>query len=152
LVRIGVQDLDLLKVPPPGSIVVLDRPWVVLAGLEADVKTKLPLALRSETEALERLAEAAVDCLGIIRIVVFGSRVRGDFHGDSDLDLLVVVENLECKDGVIHLIHDLELVYDVPLSPTLYTRHELEENKRLGSAFFRDIESEGIIVYDAEPV
>lgn len=115
------------------------------------MKTKLPLALRSETEALERLAAAAVDCPGIIRIVVFGSRVRGDFHGDSDLDLLVVVENLECKDGVIHLIHDLELVYDVPLSPTLYTRHELEENKRLGSAFFRNIESEGIIVYDAEP-
>jgi hypothetical protein len=43
-------------------------------------------------------------------------------------------------------------VYDVPLSPTLYTRHEMEENKRLGSAFFRNIESEGIIVYDAEPV
>jgi predicted nucleotidyltransferase len=122
-----------------------------LVGLEADVKTKLPLALKSEMKALERLAAAAAAYPEIIRIVVFGSRVRGDFHGDSDLDLLVVVDNLRRKDGVIRLIHDLELEYDAPLSPTLYTPNEIEENTRLGSGFFKAIESEGIVVYDAEP-
>jgi predicted nucleotidyltransferase len=121
-----------------------------MAGIEVDMKTKLPLALDSERGALERLAEAAADYQEIVRIVVFGSRVRGDFHGASDLDLLVIVKNLKHKDRVIHLIHDLELEYDVPLSPTLYTRYEVEENERLGSAFFRNIESEGIIIYDAE--
>lgn len=114
------------------------------------MKTKLPLALDSEREALARLAESAADYTDIVRIVAFGSRVRGDFHGASDLDLLVIVKNLKHKDKVIQLIHDLELHYDVPLSPTLYTRNEVEENERLGSAFFRNIESEGIIIYDAE--
>lgn len=145
-----VQDQDPLKVPFPGSIVIGNRRWVLMVGIEVYVKTKLPLALDSEMQALARLAEAAADQPDIVRIVAFGSRVRGDFHGASDLDLLVIVKNLKHKDRVIHLIHELELSYDVPLSPTLYTRSEVEENERLGSAFFKNIESEGIIIYDAE--
>jgi predicted nucleotidyltransferase len=113
-------------------------------------KVRLPLALETESEAIERLAAAAKEIPDISRIVVFGSRVRGDFSGDSDLDLLVVVEDLRHRDRIIRLIHDLELEYDVPLSPTLYTRNEVEVNKRLGSAFFRNIEREGIVIYDAE--
>ena len=144
-----MQDQGSLKVPPPGSIVIGNGRWVLMAGIEVDVITKLPLALDSEMQALERLAEAAADYPEIVRIAVFGSRVRGDFHGASDLDMLVIVKNLKHKDRVIHLIHDLELSYDVPLSPTLYTRNEVEENERLGSVFFRNIESEGIIIYDA---
>jgi len=101
-------------------------------------------------EALERLAEAAAAYPEIITIVVFGSRVRGDFHEDSDLDLLIVVRNLEGRDRIIRLVHDLELEYDVPLSPTLYTREEVQENERLGSEFFRNLEREGIVIYDAE--
>lgn len=27
-------------------------------------------------------------------VIAFGSRVRGDFHGESDFDVLVVVEGL----------------------------------------------------------
>ena len=113
-------------------------------------KVRLPLALETESEAIERLAAAAKEIPDISRIVVFGSRVRGDFSGDSDLDLLVVIEDLRHRDRIIRLIHDLELEYDVPLSPTLYTRNEVEVNKRLGSAFFRNIEREGIVIYDAE--
>jgi len=112
------------------------------------VKIKLPMAISSEIEALERIAEAAADYPEIVRIVVFGSRVRGDFHGASDLDLLIVVKNLQHKDRVIRWLHNLELDYDVPLSPTMYTRNEVHENERLGSAFFKNIDAEGIIIYD----
>jgi predicted nucleotidyltransferase len=119
------------------------------AGTEVDVKAKLPLASKSETEALDRLAEAAAGYPEILRIVVFGSRVRGDFHGESDLDLLVVVGDLKRRDPVIRLIHDLELQYDVPLSPVLYTRDEVEENQRLKSPFVSKIESEGVVIYEA---
>ena len=110
---------------------------------------KLPLALKSEMDALERLAEAASEYPEILKIVVFGSRVRGDFHGDSDFDLLIVVEHLKHRDKVIQLVHDLELEYNAPLSPTLYTNEEVRENKRLGSSFFRNVEREGIVIYDA---
>lgn len=111
---------------------------------------RLPLAQRSELEALERLAETAADYPEILRIVVFGSRVRGDFREDSDLDLLIVVRSLEGRDGIIHLVHDLELVYDVPLTPTLYTWKEVQENERAGNEFFHNLEREGIVIYDAE--
>jgi predicted nucleotidyltransferase len=112
------------------------------------MKMKLPLALKSEMEAMERLAETASEYPEILKIVVFGSRVRGDFHGDSDFDLLIVVESLKNRDRVIRLIHELELEYDAPLSPTLYTQKEVEENKRLGSSFFGNVEREGVMIYD----
>jgi hypothetical protein len=51
---------------------------------------------------------------------------------------------------VIQLIHELELEYDAPLSPTLYTQKEAEENKRLGSSFFANVEREGVMIYDTE--
>ena len=57
-----------------------------MVGIKVYVKTKLPLALDSEMQALARLAEVAADHPDIVRIVAFGSRVRGDFHGASDLD------------------------------------------------------------------
>lgn len=117
---------------------------------KADMKTKLPMALSSEIEALGRIAERAADYPDIVRIVVFGSRVRGDFHGASDLDLLIVVKNLRHRDRVIGWLHNVELDYEVPLSPTMYTLNEVHENERLGSAFFKNIDAEGIIIYDAE--
>jgi hypothetical protein len=81
-----VQDQDPLKVPFPGNIVIGNRRWVLMVGIEVYMKTKLPLALDSEMQALARHAEAAADHSDIVRIVAFGSRVRGDFHGASDLD------------------------------------------------------------------
>lgn len=114
------------------------------------MKTKLPMALSSEIEALGRIAERAADYPDIVRIVVFGSRVRGDFHGASDLDLLIVVKNLRHRDRVIGWLHNVELDYEVPLSPTMYTLNEVHKNERLGSAFFKNIDAEGIIIYDAE--
>ena len=49
--------------------------------------------------------EAFVDCLrcrygdDLLRVVLFGSKARGDFDDESDIDLLVVVLILETLEG-----------------------------------------------------
>jgi len=45
------------------------------------------------TEALKRLFAGR-----LVTVVAFGSRVRGDFGGESDLDILVVVRDLTFED------------------------------------------------------
>lgn len=102
-------------------------------------------ALRILTEALQKITE-------VLKIVVFGSRIRGDFRESSDMDVMVIIRNMEIetKNAVVRILHDVELQYDVPISPVIYTRNEYEMNKRLKSNFIEQVENEGIVLYDSE--
>lgn len=55
---------------------------------------------RERRRALERaqlLADIAVSRLDVTAVVVFGSFARGDFHQDSDVDVLVIAEELPTR-------------------------------------------------------
>ncbi len=99
-------------------------------------------------EAAERLSRNG----RVLRIVAFGSRVRGDFRADSDLDLLIIVDKKDrvIKDFIVGLIYDYELDTDISFSPTVLSLHELEVNRQMGSPFLKSVEAEGIVLYDAE--
>ena len=70
--------------------------------------------------------------------------------GDSDLDLLLIVSDPDSRDEPIGMIHDIELELDVPLSPTIMTLAEYDKNKAMGSSFVKNVEREGIVIYDIE--
>jgi predicted nucleotidyltransferase len=84
--------------------------------------------------------------------MVFGSRVRGDFRGDSDLDILIVVDkkNRAVKDAVLNIIYSYELQADISCAITVLSREEMKFNEKLGSPFLESIQKEGITVYDIE--
>jgi len=103
----------------------------------------------SEKEAIRKIASALSTLSEIEKVVVFGSRVRGDFDAFSDLDVLVVVKKIAVRHRVIHALHEIEIAYDIPLSPVIYTIMEYAMNKKLKSKFIANVEREGIIIYDA---
>jgi len=107
------------------------------------------LLSQSEKAVLEKISAGAAALPGVSRIVFFGSRNRGDFSKDSDLDILIILKDISHKDNAIRFLHDLELAYDVPLAPVIYTEHEYEINKRMKSGFVLNIEKEGTVLYDA---
>jgi predicted nucleotidyltransferase len=110
----------------------------------------LPLMTPAERKALKKIArEAALHPL-LERLVAFGSRIRGDFHGDSDLDILVLVRDIAAKDEIVSFLYRIETEYDVPLSPVIYTVAEYETNRRMGSRFVQNVEEEGVVLYDAQ--
>jgi len=110
----------------------------------------LKFAQKSETTALEKATTALSVFPETERVVLFGSRVRGDFEGSSDIDILIIVTDISIKNKVISALHDIELEYDVPLSPVIFTHREYDINKKLKSGFIENIEREGIVLYDAK--
>ena len=45
--------------------------------------------------AIRQMVEIIVDGWDPVQVVLFGSRARGDFHDDSDVDLLVVLDDVK---------------------------------------------------------
>ena len=84
----------------------------------------------------------------ILDIRLFGSKARGDFYEDSDIDIFILVKEKTpyIREKVSDLAADYIFDYDTPLSISLYDLFEYKKNKELGSFFFESVEKEGILL------
>ncbi len=88
----------------------------------------------------------------LINITVFGSRARGDFSKDSDLDVLVVVKNktIPVSSFINDTFYDEELKNDIPFSVTVMPEKSWEKNKKFNTGFYLNIKREGKIFYGTD--
>ena len=118
------------------------------------------LASASLDESLRLLlhdAQAALlDLYGpwLDRLILFGSRARGDHRPDSDVDLLVVLDDQrrtlpdELREAeYVEIIVDLLLKHDLLLSVVPVTRSRLAANQE---PLFWHVQEEGITLFDME--
>jgi predicted nucleotidyltransferase len=105
-----------------------------------------------EKDILHKIAEKFAVDRRILKAIVYGSRVRGDFRGDSDFDVMIIVDkkSRELKDKIIDIFYAYELATDMPFSLTIRSQDELNYNEKLGSPFFERIKKEGITFYDSQ--
>ena len=84
----------------------------------------------------------------LIRVVLFGSKVRGDATRESDIDVLVVIhsEGWRLGDEIRSLGYALELEHGVVLSIQVMSERHYEELRLFGSQFFKAVEREGVSV------
>jgi len=80
-------------------------------------------ALREYVARLRRRFPDRID-----RILLFGSRARGDAGADSDTDVLVILRepDRELADAVTDQAFDIMVEYSVDIEPTIFDRHEWE--------------------------
>lgn len=112
---------------------------------------KQSLLTHEEQAALREISNKAITLPGISKIIFFGSKRRGDFHQESDIDILIVLKDISFRDTAIKFLHDIELMYELPLSPVIFTEREYTINKKMKSRFIMNVEQEGIVLYDAQP-
>ena len=80
------------------------------------------------------------------KVILFGSRARGDAKPDSDWDILILVdkERITAKDfeEINYPIFDIGFQTGEHISPKLYTFKEWEV--RRFTPFYKNVEQEGI--------
>jgi predicted nucleotidyltransferase len=99
-------------------------------------------------KVLKELKHGMENQLGdrLVKMVVFGSRARGDFGAESDTDIAIIVRELsrELKYQILDTVADIEMEFVIPLSVVVFSESEFERLKKRERRIALDIEKEGI--------
>ena len=84
----------------------------------------------------------------ILRLIVFGSRARGDAEPESDLDLLVEVDRLEpgVRQWISECAWEAGFSEYVLVAPVVYTKEEFQYELNQFSCFLRNVLREGVTI------
>jgi len=101
-----------------------------------------------EKGALKELKETLNLLLGdmIVKFVIYGSRARGDYDSESDIDIAIVVRNLtgELKNKILERVAEIEFKYIVPMSTFVVSEEDFNNLKERERRIAIDIERDGI--------
>lgn len=82
----------------------------------------------------------------LITIKLFGSKIRGDFSPESDIDILLILhrKDWDTCHNISVITSNINLKYGCNISPVIYNEIEHQKNKYFNTLFIRNIEKEGI--------
>ncbi|MBI4689930.1 MAG: nucleotidyltransferase domain-containing protein [Nitrospirae bacterium] len=119
------------------------------------MKTPILLPEDLTENAISTLRERLLQELGdsLTLIMFFGSRQKGEFASDSDIDMLIIIKekNRKLIDRIFEIANEIEnfvLSYRIPLSIHIRSEEEFSRFKKLKSPFIAEIEREGRIIYE----
>ena len=82
------------------------------------------------------------------RVVLFGSRARGESRPDSDLDFLVIEEHVASKLEEMVNLRDALAALDVPVDIVVVSRDEAERGRARPGSLVRRALSEGRVLVE----
>jgi len=102
-----------------------------------------------EASIIDQLRAKLQARLPLSRLVLFGSRARGDAAPDSDLDILVIlnaVVDREAEDYVNDSAWEVGLAHGVVIVPVTVSRYDWDEGLLSSSLLAIAVKQEGITV------
>ena len=92
---------------------------------------------------LERLLGSNLE-----RLVLFGSRARGDYDRSSDIDVAIIIHesSREQRDRILREVAFVEFEYCRPLSTLILTEEELERLRGRERRLAQDLDREGVAI------
>lgn len=103
-----------------------------------------------DANLIEEIVRRIVDAVHPRKIVLFGSRGRGDERAGSDLDLLVISESPEPRYRRSAPIYGLLSDILVPMDILVYRPEEVEEWSEVRQAFVTTAIREGKVLYEEQ--
>jgi predicted nucleotidyltransferase len=104
----------------------------------------------TEEKAVREFSAALRSAYGetIKQILLFGSKARGDFHKESDIDIFILVDKADSalRRKTASLTTKILLQHSVLLSPKIVEESHFSFLKQLETAFAKNIEKDGIIL------
>ncbi|MEI7671808.1 MAG: nucleotidyltransferase family protein [Syntrophales bacterium] len=99
-----------------------------------------------ELQSLNDLKQSLHLDFQLIDLRLYGSKARGTADADSDIDVMIELEELPptLYEKVFDLIFDVNLRHGVFISAVLFGRKELEDGPMSASPLFKAIEREGV--------
>ena len=84
----------------------------------------------------------------VLRLVIYGSKARGEAHPDSDVDVLLIVTNRadHLKRPLRRLGYELAATSEAVPSILAYTHDEWESRKQSGAPFQQAVERDAVSV------
>jgi len=112
--------------------------------------------LPHEKAAIFACSSALVNLLAdnLAGLWLFGSKARGDFDSDSDIDLLIIVKHLdpEIRWRIRATAADFSLHHDVLFNTHIQVQEEWQKISRYAGTLWHEIERDGIPLLQPEPV
>jgi len=104
---------------------------------------KEKIALKEYTYQLHNLYPENIE-----KIILFGSRARGDTQENSDIDILVIVKNgdKEVKNKITDLSFDIILKYGVDIEPVIFDSEEWARLTEIPTSFAYSVLNEGKVL------
>jgi predicted nucleotidyltransferase len=102
----------------------------------------------NESAALRKLKAALARDFRLVELRLFGSKARGDSDQESDIDVLVVLEDYdwETRKAVSRLCFDINIEHGVLLVPVLFSRVEFGSDLTKVTPFYQAVAREGVPV------
>jgi len=103
----------------------------------------------TKTQELDKLVQRIVDAVHPLKIILFGSAVRGEMGPDSDFDVLVVMPDGTHRRHTAQFLHTQMFGIGVPVDILVATPSDLEKYRDSLGLIYRAVLKEGRELYAA---
>lgn len=97
---------------------------------------------------MEEIVRRIVETIHPQKIILFGSRARGDMRSDSDIDLLVIANSSEPRYRRAAPLYGILSDILAPMDILVYSPEEVKEWSEVRQAFVTTAIREGVVLYE----
>ena len=104
-------------------------------------------------DALHKALHEVKNCLlaevSLNRMILFGSRARGDFTASSDVDIIIVVDGPvtgETEDKISECVWQVGFDHGLVIVPVVFSRSEWEDGPMQHSLLAQAVSNDGITI------
>jgi uncharacterized protein len=123
-------------------------PKTVAVPIIAMVRKPQIKLLENEKIAVSKLKESLIEKFKLYDFRVFGSKARGNASSDSDIDVMIEIEdyNPSVESAIDDIVFEINLNFDCFISTIIFSKKEIEEGPLSESPIYKLIQREGVRV------